>query len=161
MSSKSIMRCRCLWYSGISPIISALVLFLIVLAATAIAISIVSVRIAYVESLLDALNRGVEASFEEDLQIVYMATTSHGSVILGIMNTGSRDAKILAIYVNGSLIESANIYAQCRDEVRRMPIDIRIGELCLITVATKMRGRCYEVTIATEGGSYVFRVYAR
>ena len=161
MSSKSITRCRCLWYSGISPIISALVLFLIVLAATAIAISIVSVRIAYVESLLDALNRGVEASFEEDLQIVYMATTSYGSVILGIMNTGSRDAKILAIYVNGSLIESANIYAQCRDEVRRMPIDIRIGELCLITVATKMRGRCYEVTIATEGGSYVFRVYAR
>ena len=161
MSSRSVVRWRCPWLSGVSPIISALMLFLIVLAATAIAISIVSVRSAHVRSLLDALSRGIEASFEEDLQIVYTATSSYGAVILGVMNTGSEDVKVLAIYVNGSLIESANIYAQCCGEVRRMPIDIRIGELCLITVATKMRGECYEVTIVTEGGSYVFRVYTR
>ena len=161
MNIRSIMSWRCFWYSGISPIISALVLFLIVLAATAIAISIVSVRTAYVESLLDALRRSVEASFEEDLQIVYTATSNNGTVVLGIMNTGSRDVKILAIYINGSLIEPANIYAQCRGEMRRMPINIRIGELCLVSVATKMEGKCYEVTIVTKGGSYVSRVYTR
>jgi len=136
-------------------------LFLIVLAATAIAISIVSVRSTYVESLLNALSRSIETSFEEDLQIVYTATSSYGTIILGVMNTGSREVKIMAIYVNGSLIESAKIYAQCRGEVRRMPINIKVGELCLVIVATKMRGRCYEVAIATEGGSYVFRVYTR
>jgi len=155
------VRWRRFWCSSVSPIISALMLFLMVLVATAIAISIVSVRSAYVRSLLDALSRGVEASLEEDLQIVYTATGSYGTVILGVMNTGSRDVKILAIYVNGSPIETTNIYAKCRDEVRRMPITIRTGELCLIAVATEMLGECYEMTIVTEGGSYIFRVYTR
>ncbi len=140
--------------------ISALLLFVIALAATGIALALVTSHSGYVTNLLDALKLSTEKVFEEDLQVVYTAANRNGMVIIGVMNAGTTPIRILALYLNGSPVQPSSMSITCREgEIRSLPVTMSGGDLCLVTISTKVKGRYYIVTIATEGSSYSVKVY--
>ncbi len=152
--------CRRLISRSISPIVSAVLLFIIALAAMSIALTVIASRSSYVSSLLDAMKISAERALREDLQIVYMAANRNGRVVIGLMNAGTVPIDLLALYVNGSPVPSSSIVAECGNEVKSLPLTMLSGDLCLLTISVEKGGKCYIVTIATAESSYSVKVYA-
>ena len=121
-------------------------------------------RSSYVSSLLDELKVSTERAFRGDLRIVYTAADRSGRIVIGLMNIGAMPIKLLELYINGSPIsqsEGVSITIECQSRnASALPITILSEDLCLLKLNANVNAECYDVTIATDEGSYNIRVYA-
>ncbi len=147
---------------AISPIVSAILLFIIALAIAGTAIVLMGTRASQVSNIIDLMRGGLEKAIQENLEIVYSAANSSGTVFLGLMNTGSYPIEILDVFINGTQVPYSEISVRCAlSNASSIPFDLLVGDLCIVEIDCGVKAKLYDITIVTDSTSYRVRVYGR
>ena len=127
--------------SGISPVVATVIL-------VAIAI-VIAIAVAFWATGLV----GIFTRYEKiEITAAYYNTT--GQVILIVRNTGSADATIDDVYINGRPSSVAGFSVKVvKDEGAKIPLTFKIGESATLSVnGTFVSGVTYELAVHTASG---------
>jgi len=145
---------------GVSPIVSAIILFIIALSIAAIVLSFMWSRYSSAASIVGRIAMGVRESLERRLSVVSTAVGVGEVGLITVTNSGRLPIEVLGIYVNSSPVEPSLIRAACTlgGIYRGTPIRIAPGDVCLIVVPLRAPG-LHVVSIITRTGSYTITIY--
>ncbi len=138
-----------------SPIIAALILFLVSVAMLIVVLAMMKLRFEGSESIVEAVSRDVQRVMKSELRIVVCTPVSNGTIVIGLMNVGIDSERVLGIYMDG---EPANVTKiDCEGSLRKLPFDINPGELCTLHVVFREEGT-HTISISTYFENLVIEV---
>ncbi len=142
---------------AVSPIFSAILLFLIAIAVAAIVLAYIARSASGSQSVIASISRSARASIESVLSVVYTGY-GRGFGYVALYNIGKAPVPVLAIYVNGT--PTNYVYTVCDNGSVSWgtPVVIKPGSLCVLRVYLGPPAH-YVITIATRYQSIEVPVY--
>ena len=133
---------------GVSPIFSAILLFIIAIAIAATVIIFIWSSYTRSQSTVYRIAAAAQTLARTRLSIVYTGYGRHRGFI-ALLNTGETPIEILSVYVNST--PTSAVYTQCDDgsTYYGTPILIKPGSLCIVEVWLGPPA-LYEVALATR-----------
>ncbi len=136
---------------SVSPIFSAILLFLIALSVATLVVLFVWRSFSGAQSLvsMEALRAGI--SIRSRLSVVY---TAYGDWLgfVALYNPSNLPVKILAVYVNGAPARWVEVLCGSSYQSMPLPVEIKPRDVCVVTVLLGPPA-LYRVTIATSFGN--------
>jgi len=133
---------------GVSPIFSAILLFIIAIAIAAIVIAYVWSSYTRSSSVVSRIAARVQSLARTRISIVYTGYGRHRGYI-AILNNGENPLEILGVYVNSTPAKRVRAICDDGSTYRGTPILIKPGSLCIVEVWLGPPA-VYEVSLATR-----------
>jgi len=145
---------------GVSPVVSAIILFLIALSIAAIVLSFMWSRYSGAASIVGRISQSVRESLQRRLAVVSTAVGVGEVGLITVSNPGRLPIEIIGIYLNSTPVNPSFVRTVCLlgGVIVGLPIRIVPGDMCTIEIPLLIPG-LHVIKFITSSGSYTVTLY--